>query len=343
MSEMCNCDNYSTPHKPQPRCKAPAAKEIKTDEATQPDSPSLAPTGQESETEQADLQTPASHTEGGWRSLIKVHPAAELFPMMGQDELRVLGEDIKAHGLLHDIQLLSGAVIDGRNRLDAMELVGLKFRFSKREKGDHFGSQIWVDRTVIGHCRHNTPIDIPDPARFVIEQNILRRHLTGAQKSELIGKLLKADPTKSDRAIAATAKASHVTVGTKRAAMEATGQIDQLAARTGADGKTRKQPAKSSIDPTDPLPEPLASMVDQYKAEDKEDLAKIGEACVAGILAGQALEDTPVAQRLHALMHIADDLAALIGKDENGKRERAVGMLRRAQAAIEDAFGGGAS
>ena len=30
-----------------------------------------------------------------WRNLIKVHPAAELFPMMSDDELKTLSEDIE--------------------------------------------------------------------------------------------------------------------------------------------------------------------------------------------------------------------------------------------------------
>jgi hypothetical protein len=35
----------------------------------------------------------------GWRDVLKVHPAADLFPMMGEAELRALGEDIKANWL----------------------------------------------------------------------------------------------------------------------------------------------------------------------------------------------------------------------------------------------------
>jgi hypothetical protein len=34
-----------------------------------------------------------------WRDVLKVHPAAELFPPMSPDELQALGEDIKANGL----------------------------------------------------------------------------------------------------------------------------------------------------------------------------------------------------------------------------------------------------
>ena len=34
-----------------------------------------------------------------WRDRLKIHPAAELFPLMSADELRELGEDIKKNGL----------------------------------------------------------------------------------------------------------------------------------------------------------------------------------------------------------------------------------------------------
>jgi hypothetical protein len=34
-----------------------------------------------------------------WRDVLPIHPAAELFPLISPDELRPIGEDIKAHGL----------------------------------------------------------------------------------------------------------------------------------------------------------------------------------------------------------------------------------------------------
>jgi hypothetical protein len=34
-----------------------------------------------------------------WRDVLPIHPGAELFPRMSQDELRALGEDIKERGL----------------------------------------------------------------------------------------------------------------------------------------------------------------------------------------------------------------------------------------------------
>src|SRR5215216_2203690 len=36
-----------------------------------------------------------------WRDVLPVHPAADLFPMMSPEDLRALGEDIKANGLKH--------------------------------------------------------------------------------------------------------------------------------------------------------------------------------------------------------------------------------------------------
>jgi hypothetical protein len=63
-----------------------------------------------------------------WRDVIMVHPAAELFPLMGSDELRELGEDIKVSGMKMPItpfhQQRGFSLLDGRNRLDALEAVG---------------------------------------------------------------------------------------------------------------------------------------------------------------------------------------------------------------------------
>src|SRR5215471_11412447 len=61
-----------------------------------------------------------------------------------------------------------------------------------------------------------------DPYAYVVSANAHRRHLTREQKRELIEKLLRAQPDKSDRQIAATVKASPTTVGTVRTELEQT-------------------------------------------------------------------------------------------------------------------------
>ena len=81
-------------------------------------------------------------------------------------------------------------ILDGRNRARACEAAGVEPKF--------------------------TPFREDDPTAFVIDANLRRRHLTGEQKRERIGKLLEASPEKSDRQIAAVVKADHKTVANVR-------------------------------------------------------------------------------------------------------------------------------
>ena len=74
-----------------------------------------------------------------WRSYLKVHPAADLFPLMSADELRELREDIEKHGLMSPIVLWSDddkatvSVLDGRNRLDGLEAAPIRASMSEHE------------------------------------------------------------------------------------------------------------------------------------------------------------------------------------------------------------------
>src|SRR4051794_7976795 len=58
---------------------------------------------------------------------VKVHPMAAIFPMLPDDELAELAEDIRANGLLHPIIVDDdGELIDGRNRLAACKIAGVE-------------------------------------------------------------------------------------------------------------------------------------------------------------------------------------------------------------------------
>jgi len=172
-----------------------------------------------------------------WRDHIKVHPAADLFPMMSESELLELGEDIKKNGQKVQIIFFSedgptrpAVLIDGRNRLDAMELVGLPIH-------DEDGHPAFSLRFMDG-----------DPYDLVLSLNINRRHLTSEQKRELIDKVLKAKPEQSDAAIAKQTKTSDKTVAKRRRKLESTSEIPRLEKTVGKDGKKRGRPPSGRPD-----------------------------------------------------------------------------------------------
>jgi hypothetical protein len=191
--------------------------------------------------------------QGGWRDFIKVHPAAELFPMMTDGELKELGEDIKANGLQVPIELYVDEnyelmVLDGRNRLDAMEAIG--YRFAPPDNASSHGhpktfAPTGETKYMDWRFRRSAPI------AHVASFNIHRRHLTAALKTEIIEKLLKAKPERSDRATAKLAKVSDKTVGKVRERLEAGAEIPHLEKRVGSDGKSQPTTKPKGVVPLD--------------------------------------------------------------------------------------------
>lgn len=131
-----------------------------------------------------------------WRDVYKVHPAADLFPMLPEDELRKLGEDIKANGLKEPIAFWSlhtgmdaeTMVLDGRNRLDAMELVGI-------ETVAPVGKKYWIAIPARFLCLGKNP-EFPDcgqinPYSYAISKNVHRRHLTKEERADMILQAVK--------------------------------------------------------------------------------------------------------------------------------------------------------
>ena len=60
------------------------------------------------------------------QSNLEAHSAAAMFPMMSADELQALAADIEAHGLVEPVVLFEGKILDGRNRVKACELAGVR-------------------------------------------------------------------------------------------------------------------------------------------------------------------------------------------------------------------------
>jgi DNA-binding Lrp family transcriptional regulator len=196
-------------------------------------------------------------TATSWRNVLKVHPAAELFPRMSPAELRELGQDIKKNGLQQPVAIIEQrqrrpdgslhvgdpplpVVLDGCSRLDAIEnTMGHVVRISLNRKGGWVidAGAKWVNDNVVV-----VDHDEVDPYAYVISANIRRRHLSSEDKDRLITQLLKADPTKSNRQVAKLVDASHPHVAKVRKQAEKAGDVETVT--TSIDTKGRKQPAK---------------------------------------------------------------------------------------------------
>jgi len=87
----------------------------------------------------------------------EIHPAAALFPLLPDDELRELADDITANGLIHPVVLdPAGALIDGRNRLAACRMAGVAPAFTVYDG---------------------------DAVAYVLSANVSRRSLSKGQKA----------------------------------------------------------------------------------------------------------------------------------------------------------------
>ena len=174
---------------------------------------------------------------------IAIHPAAEWFPLLPEDELDALAADIKENRLREKVAVITKGgrrlVIDDRNRLDALELAG----FCIVDEHGRLRKSVCVDLT------KGDDLDLVDPAKveaFIISKNIHRRHLTTEQKADLIGKLLKANPERSDRAIAKLAHVDHKTVAAVRTEAEGSGEIPHIVPTERVDAVGRKRARKTA-------------------------------------------------------------------------------------------------
>jgi len=93
-----------------------------------------------------------------------IHPAAEIFPPMSDDEFQRLVADIRDHGQRDPIVVHQSAVIDGRNRFLACQRLGIE---PKAIEWDGAGTI----------------------EAFVVSKNLHRRHLNESQRAMIAAKL----------------------------------------------------------------------------------------------------------------------------------------------------------
>lgn len=196
-----------------------------------------------------------------WRALLPIHPAAELFPLLPEDELRELAEDIRINGLRVPAVTWSPKegdepqLLDGRNRLDALGMLGLLYKTDDH----HLGLKNWTGTKwaeLSGGRIEFRHIVGADPYALALSFNIHRRHLTAEQKRDLIAKLLTAKPEASNLSIAEQVKADDKTVAKVRHELEANSEIPNKPDRvepTGRKARGRKpkgQPATKTTETT---------------------------------------------------------------------------------------------
>ena len=100
---------------------------------------------------------------------IPVHPAADVFPVLDEDELHELAADIKATGLQQPLVVaeIDGQMmlIDGRTRRMACLAAGI------------------VPDYVL--------LDGQDPVTYILSANVHRRHMSKGQRAMAVARLLE--------------------------------------------------------------------------------------------------------------------------------------------------------
>jgi DNA-binding Lrp family transcriptional regulator len=153
-------------------------------------------------------------------------------PPLSDEEYEALKESIAEHGQRLPILRgspssgLPGEIVDGRHRRRACAQLGIEPRV------------VDVDGSA-------------DQLRsLALVLNLARRHMSTSARRGLIKAKLLADPSLSDRAIAAAIGASHPTVAAVRRELEHAGTVERSSTRVGRDGVA--QPAKQTRDPQPP-------------------------------------------------------------------------------------------
>jgi hypothetical protein len=94
---------------------------------------------------------------------LSMHPLASIFPLMDETSFLALKEDIAAHGVREPLWLYEGKVLDGRNRYQACQELG-----------------------VDAPTREYTGAD---PLGFILSMNLQRRHLNESQRAMVAAKI----------------------------------------------------------------------------------------------------------------------------------------------------------
>lgn len=134
------------------------------------------------------------------------HEYCLVFPEMAPEQFRRLSADIKANGLLHEIVLYEGKILDGRHRFRACSENGVEPRFT-----NYVGT---------------------DAAGFVASENIARRHLSVSQLGMVGANLAEVEGVRaSERQVALAGTRCGQTLPPNGGKVEETGSAASFAAK----------------------------------------------------------------------------------------------------------------
>jgi hypothetical protein len=259
---------------------------------------------------------PPSPAGQSWRDHIRVHPAADLFPMMPDSELDQLAADIAKTGVQQPIVWFRDQLIDGRNRVAAV------CRKPDEKRRDEITAEWQNGKNCIVH------LILPDPVGHVISANIHRRHLTAEQKREVVTSLLKAKPERSDRETAKIARSNRTTVGKIRRDLEQKGDVSIIDTRT--DTKGRHQPATKPKAPSK-IVFTETEIAEQIIEERKKARLAVAPPRSEDHLQGRSPEDFREATKLIGLLnHIARESGGIdVAAALRGMKRRELDDARR--------------
>lgn len=158
----------------------------------------------------------------------------QFLPALSDAEYDALRADIAANGMRHPIIVdEKDKILDGHHRARIAAELGFK-----------------PERTTMAGLTETEKRDVA----FTL--NTARRHLDAPARRAAVVESLKADPQLSDRQHGRRTGVSHPTVANIRAELVATGRLESLTSRVGADGRTRPATQPSSpVGPSAPVAE----------------------------------------------------------------------------------------
>lgn len=139
--------------------------------------------------------------------------AGATLPELSQAEYEGLRDSIAEFGQLVPIVRVNGAIVDGHHRERACLELGRRPWYVESGREDYTAHEL------------------------ELVTNVVRRHLTTAQRRQAVEAELVHDPTRSDRSIAVLFGMSPTTVGGIRAGLEQRGKVSRLDRRQTAQGR----------------------------------------------------------------------------------------------------------